>query len=149
MFLAEIMSCYVPGLFKFPLNLCSESLMSYLHSFPGKRKTMPFLEKIGAVTQRHEQGGIHGTVQEMSGICVHYVVSIPLWRYPLFMSSLCLLFSQYLKAGYLRKSAYSTMLFQLVLVLGCSPVPVLLLQPSVLRLDTEVVSHVIQFQNLP
>lgn len=50
MFLAEIMSCNVPGLFKFPLNLCSESLMSYLHSFPGKRKTMPFLEKIGAVT---------------------------------------------------------------------------------------------------
>lgn len=50
MFLVEIMSCNVPDLFKFPLNLCSESLMSYLHSFPGKRKTMPFLEKIGAVT---------------------------------------------------------------------------------------------------
>lgn len=50
MFLVEIMSYNVPGLFKFPLNLCSESLMSYLHSFPGKRKTIPFLEKIGAVT---------------------------------------------------------------------------------------------------
>lgn len=50
MFLVEIMSCNVLGLFKFPVNLCSESLMSYLHSFPGKRKTGPFLEKIGAVT---------------------------------------------------------------------------------------------------
>lgn len=50
MFLVEIMSCNVPGLFKFPLNLCSESLMSYLQNFSGKRKTMPFLEKIGAVT---------------------------------------------------------------------------------------------------
>lgn len=50
MFLVEIMSCNVPGLFKFPLNLCLESLMGYLQSFPGKRKTMPFLEKIGAVT---------------------------------------------------------------------------------------------------
>lgn len=50
MFLVEIMGCNVPGLFKFPLTLCSESLMGYLQSFPGKSKTMPFLEKIGAVT---------------------------------------------------------------------------------------------------
>lgn len=62
MFLVEIMSCNVPGLFKFPLILCSESLMSCLQSFSGKRKTMPFLEKIGAVTYRHEQSGIHGRV---------------------------------------------------------------------------------------
>lgn len=50
LFLVEIMGCNGPSLFKFLPTLCLRSPMCYCPSFPRKRETMAFLEKVGAMT---------------------------------------------------------------------------------------------------